>query len=293
MQISEGANSFFTISGASCSDANAAVTGNPSSFGTLTGQLIAIPAANVLPAAQITCKFTNAGNAPLLGLQKALTASGRLAAADQFKLTVTGSGAPAAINTTGAAAAITSSPISFTATAGSAYSLTESMAAGSTSLITAYAQTVACTNANPTGSNVAGLTTVPINFTPLAGDSVSCIITNNGTPTPNLSIVKSYATATTPVVVGQTITYTYVISNIGNVPVTNVQVKDMHGTPAVQIANGAGGVTSETLSTLGPLGAGASPDATANNGIWSTLAPGASVTLTYTHTVTQAEIDHG
>ena len=161
------------------------------------------------------------------------------------------------------------------------------------SLITAYAQTVACTNANPTGSNVAGLATVPINFTPLAGDSVSCIITNNGTPTPNLSIIKSYSTATTPVVKGQIITYTYIISNIGNVPVTNVQVTDMHGSPAALIPVGGAGIKGEVLSTAGPLGAGASPDATANNGIWSTLAPGASVTLTYTHTVTQAEIDHG
>jgi hypothetical protein len=43
----------------------------------------------------------------------------------------------------------------------------------------------------------------------------------------------------------------------------------------------------------GPLGAGASPDTTANDGIWSTLAPGATVTFTWAHTVTQAEIDHG
>ena len=293
VQISEGLNSFFTITSAGCTDANSAVTGNVGTFGTLTGQLIAIPAANILPAAQITCKFTNAGNAPLLSLQKAMAASGRLAAADQFRLSATGTGAPAAINTTGAGNAITSAAISFTATAGSAYTLTEAMAPGSTSLITAYAQTVVCTNANPTGSNVAGLATIPINFTPLAGDSVSCTITNNGTPTPNLSIVKSYATATSPVVVGQIITYTYVISNIGNVPVTNVQVKDMHGTPAAQISVGGTGIKNETLTTAGPFGAGASPDTTVNDGIWSTLAPGAAVTLTYTHTVTQAEIDHG
>ena len=292
-QISEGANAFFSLTGASCTDANSAVTGNVGTFGTLTGQLLAIPAANVLPAAQITCTFTNAGNAPTIGFQKALAASGRLAAADQFKLTATGTGAPAALTTTGTLAAITTAPISFTATANTAYSLTEAMGAGSASLITAYAQTVACTNSNGTGTNVTGLITVPINFTPQAGDVISCTITNNGTPTPQLAIVKTYSTATTPVVLGQIITYTYAVTNTGNVTVTNVRVKDMHGTPAVQVALGAGGVTSETLTIPGPLGAAASPDTTANDGIWSTLAPGATVKFTYTHTVTQAEIDHG
>jgi hypothetical protein len=293
VQISEGANALFTIASASCTDANSVVTGNVGTFGTLTGQLLAIPAANILPAAQITCTFTNSGNAPKISFQKALSGSGRLAAADQFSLTATGTGAPAAVTTTGAGSAITSPAMSFTATAGSAYTLTEAMAAGSASLITGYAKTVTCTNANASGTNVSAIATIPIAFTAQAADSINCTITNNGTATPQLVISKTYSTAPTPVVVGQTVTYTYVISNTGNVTMSNVQVKDMHGTPAVQIANGAGGITNETLSTPGPLGAGASPDATVNNGIWTTLAPGASVTFTYTHTVTQAEIDHG
>ena len=294
VQISEGANSFFTIAGASCTDANSAVTGNVGTFGTLTGQLIAIPSAKVLPAALITCTFTNAGNTPTISLQKALAASGRLAAADQFRLTATGTGAPAAVTTTGAAAAITSAAMSFTATASTAYSLTEAMAPGSTSLITAYSQSVACTNANPTGSNLSSLTSIPINFTILAGDAISCIITNNGTPTPNLVITKSFAAAPSPVIKGQTVTYTYIVTNTGNVTVLNVQVKDLHGTPAVLVPLGATGITSETLTTPGPLGAAASqPDATAGDGVWSKLAPGASVTFTWAHVVTQAEIDHG
>jgi uncharacterized repeat protein (TIGR01451 family) len=292
-QISEGANTYFTLTGASCTDSNSAVTGNPATFGTLTGQLLAIPAANILPAAQIICTFTNAGNAPKIRFQKALAASGRLAAADQFRLTVTGTGAPAAINTTGTGAAITSAATSFTATANTAYSLTEAMAPGSASLITAYAQTVGCVNNNATGSNVSGLGTLPINFTILAGDDISCTVTNNGTPTPALFISKTYSTTATPVVLGQVITYTYTVSNIGNVTVFNVQVKDMHGSPPVQISGGGTGIKGETLTIPGPLGAAASPDITANDGTWSTLAPGATVQYTYTHTVTQAEIDHG
>ena len=293
VQISEATSPYFTITGASCTDANSAVTGNTGTFGTLTGLLLAIPAANVVPAAQFNCTFTNSGSTPKLSLQKALSVSGRLAAADQFQLSVTGTGAPAATTTTGTAAAVTSPAISFSATGNSAYTLTESMAAGSTSLITAYAKTVACTNNNATGTNVSALTTVPATFTIQAADDISCVITNNGTPTPSLSVNKTYATAPSPVLVGQTVIYTYTVANIGNVPLTNVQIKDMHGTPPVQIPIGGTGVKSETLTVPGPLGAGASPDTTSNDGIWSTLAPGATVKFTYVHTVTQTEIDKG
>jgi hypothetical protein len=293
VQISEGTNSYFAIASASCTDANSAVTGNPASFGSLTGLLLTIPAANVLPAAQITCTFTNTGAAPKIRLQKALAASGRLAAADQFRLAVTGTGAPAAVNTTGTGAAITSAAISFTATGNSAYSLTETMAAGSTSLLTGYAQIVACTNNNATGTSVSAINTLPITFTIQAADDISCTITNNGTPTPLLVFNKTYSTASTPVVLGQTITYTYTIANTGNVLINNVQISDLHGTPPALVAVGGAGITNETLTVPGPLGAGASPDGTANNGIWSTLAPGATIQFNYVHTVTQAEMDNG
>jgi hypothetical protein len=293
VQVSEGTNSFFTIASASCTDANSAVTGNPASFGTLTGLLIAIPAANVLPAAQINCVFTNAGKAPTISLQKALSASGRLAAADQFSLSATGSGAPAAVTTTGTVAAVTSAPLSFTGTTNSAYSLNEAMAAGSASLITAYSKTIVCSNANPVGTNVASINTLPIAFTAKGGDAISCTITNNGTPTPSLVLAKGYTTAITPVLLGQAISYSYAVTNTGNVPMQNVKIADMHGTPAVLVPTGGAGVTAESLTTAGPLGVGASPDTTANDGIWTTLAPGATVTFTYAYTVTQADIDNG
>src|SRR5665213_69486 len=292
VQITETVSSTFTFTSATCTDANSAVTGNVGSFGTVAGSAITVPAANVLPAAQITCKFTNAGKAPAISLQAALS-SPRLNAADQFSLTAAGTGAPAAKTTTGTVSAITSTPQSFTGTAAAAYTLNEAMATGSSSSITAYLKTVACTNSNPVGTNVSGITTVPISFTAQAGDAISCVVTNNGTATPLLTITKTYAAAPTPVLVGQTVTYTYVISNTGNVTMTNISPTDLHGSPAVSVPLGAGGITNETLTTAGPLGAAASPDTTANNGIWSTLAPGATVTFTWAHTVTQAEIDHG
>jgi hypothetical protein len=54
-----------------------------------------------------------------------------------------------------------------------------------------------------------------------------------------------------------------------------------------------GGITSETLMIPGPYGAGASSNGTPNDGIWNIIAPGATVNFSYSHTVTQAEIDNG
>jgi uncharacterized repeat protein (TIGR01451 family) len=289
--ITEAAHPNFTLTAASCSDANAAITGNPASFGTFAGNVLTIPAANVRAAAQITCTITNTASAPRITFQKALGLTGRISGTDQFRLAAAGTGAPAAVTTTGAGTNVTSAAMSFTATAGASYTLSESMAPGSASALSSYIKTAACTNSNAAGTSVAGLTSYPITFTIAQGDGISCVLTN--TPgTASLSISKSASTAG-PVSVGQVIVYTYTVANTGTVPLQNITVRDMHGTPAVQVPVGAGGIAGEILFIAGPSGAAASPDSTANNGIWSTLAPGASVRFFYNHTVTQAEIDNG
>lgn len=284
--ITEAIPSGYALTAATCTGLGSGGTATPN----LPAGSIALNAAATATGSAIACTFTN-GKIPTIALQKVMGGTGRLYAADQFTLTASGSGAPASITTTGSGTSITSSGISFNATSGSAYSLSEAMAAGSTSVIADYIQSAACINAYGGGTSVSGLTTVPINFNAVYGDVISCIITN-APGTPNLTITKTYAPTST-FSVGQNVTYTYVISNTGNVPLHNVQVKDMHGSPATLVALGAGGISGETLSTPGPLGSGASPDTTANNGIWSTLAPGAAVTFTWAHTVTQTEIDHG
>jgi hypothetical protein len=82
-----------------------------------------------------------------------------------------------------------------------------------------------------------------------------------------LTVVKS---ALPPVITaaGQLVSYSFVVTNTGNVTLTNVAVADLQAAPAASLASGP-----------------ACPAAT--------LAPGATETCTATYTVTQADIDNG
>lgn len=176
-----------------------------------------------------------------------------------------------------------------------------SLAAGATQNFTAT-YTLSATDVK----NAVGVTNGVTNTATAAGKNGATTITSPAsnattsiTATPSLKITKSFVLTdngggtTGKADLNELITYTYVVSNIGNAPLTNISVADLHGTPAVLVGLGAGGIISETLTTAGPLGTAASFDTTANDGIWSTLAPGATVTFTWTHLVTQAEFDNG
>jgi hypothetical protein len=72
--ITESLTSGWTLTSASCTDTNAAVSGNPTNaFGTLTGNKLTIPASNVRLGAKLLCAFTNApALATLTVTQKAI-----------------------------------------------------------------------------------------------------------------------------------------------------------------------------------------------------------------------------
>lgn len=86
--------------------------------------------------------------------------------------------------------------------------------------------------------------------------------------------------------VGTVVTYTYVVTNTGNQTVTSIALSESHngsGPPPVP-----GG---EAISTdAAPLSD--SFDASASNGVWSSLAPGDSVSFTGTYVITQYDVDN-
>ena len=114
---------------------------------------------------------------------------------------------------------------------------------------------------------------------------------------PALSIVKTWAFFTPggdansngKADKGDKVVYTYTVTNTGNVTMTGVTVADTHEGTLLA----AGTVANETLTSDGPLAPGTTSTDAANNGSWDTMRPGAVVTFTYTHTVTQTEVDGG
>jgi large repetitive protein len=101
---------------------------------------------------------------------------------------------------------------------------------------------------------------------------------------PALLVTKT-ATPDTNVPAGTVVTYTYTVQNSGNQVLTNISLNDVHSGsgPAPSPAN-------ETLTTDSGT-ANDSTDVTANDGLWSALAPGDVITLTATYTITQSDVD--
>ena len=111
---------------------------------------------------------------------------------------------------------------------------------------------------------------------------------------PLLSVTKvgvlddTNGTAAGEAEVGETITYTYTVVNAGNVAITGIVINDTHELVLVpQASFTEGGLVD------GPLAPGTVSSDGAVDGSWDVLQPGATVTFTYVHTVTQAEVDGG
>ncbi|WP_165784574.1 DUF7507 domain-containing protein [Zhengella mangrovi] len=103
---------------------------------------------------------------------------------------------------------------------------------------------------------------------------------------PQLTINKT-ADITTGAKAGDVITYTYLVTNTGNVRIDNVSVADTHKGVAGALLPASEVIVDNT----DPRG-DSNVDATANDGIWSTLYPGDSIKFTATYTVTQDDVDN-
>jgi uncharacterized repeat protein (TIGR01451 family) len=110
---------------------------------------------------------------------------------------------------------------------------------------------------------------------------------------PGLNVVKSASLVDTNgnglADIGEIINYTYVVTNNGNVAIDDVAINDTHEGSLI-----AAGLILEDDTTLvdGPLGNSTDPSqGGAADGTWELLGPGAQVTFTYAHSVTQAEFE--
>ncbi|WP_299881450.1 hypothetical protein [uncultured Cocleimonas sp.] len=128
--------------------------------------------------------------------------------------------------------------------------------------------------------------TAEVNALPTEGTvgNVSGTLTIPGpTVDPVLSLTK-VASKTSDAVVGDIITYTYTVSNIGVLTVENITISDIH--------NGSGTLSAIADDEITVNTNNLSSDA-AKNGSIDILAPGDSATFTSQYTVTQADIDAG
>ncbi|MBC2670179.1 hypothetical protein ACFOON_09955 [Novosphingobium piscinae] len=201
-----------------CTNSNGA-SATPLPSGVVTTSY-AFPALQFGDAVQ--CAFT-ATPFPQLTLRKALGATGRQFASDQFVLSISqGSTVMATTTTTGTGATVGNAATpQFQATAGTPYSLAES-GAGVTSL-NQYNATMACTNA-ASGTGTALPTTVGGTITPTMGDVVTCTITNTRiAANARLTIAKDAVPLSDPVngttnpkyIPGAIVRYTFTVSNTG------------------------------------------------------------------------------
>jgi hypothetical protein len=257
----------------SCSDANAASSGNPTSFtATASSNAFTIPATNIRAGAELTCALTNT-KLPTLQLRKISNGG-----TSSFGFSATNGYGTATITTT-----VSGTPTSIASRVLSNFSTATVV---SETLPTDYNLTgISCTGIGA-GTATPNLTsgTVTLNTSATApGNNIICTFTNDKA-FPVLTIDKTASTPG-PVNVGDTITYTYRIANTGNTRINSINIAEtFNGTGSAPLPQ-----NEVLLTDAAP--SGDSTDTVSNNGVWSQLAPGDVITFTANYTVVQSDID--
>ncbi|WP_189093886.1 beta strand repeat-containing protein [Deinococcus ruber] len=257
--VTEAATPGYTLTAASCNDQNGANNANGvTTFGTVAGSVLTIPAANIKGNSHFLCTVTNT-KTPTVTLMKLVSGG---SGTNTFNFTLTGlNHATDTAASVPVGSATTGSNGSNTATIGTAVSLTESSA--TSPALSSYSTAVSCVDSNSavTGNSTpltSATTTVTIPAAKIvAGAAYTCTYTNTR-KFPLLSLTK---TSNGPWVAGQSAaTYTLTPSNSA-------------GTLA----------TSGTLTVIDTLPSGITPGWTGTapgNGNWACTFSGQTVTCT-------------
>jgi uncharacterized repeat protein (TIGR01451 family) len=235
------------------------ITPNPASYTIASTQ-----SCGATPSA--TGTYTIIDDDARITVQKTL-AGPRVAASDQFALSIAGTNGPVNVNTTGAGTTVNGQAQLSNIAVNTNYTISEAMAAGSASPQSSYAPNLTCSNAkagSPTVLPGGAVRTGTIR--PIAGDDITCVF-NNAPRNPAITIAKSAgAIADTngsgAQDAGDRVPYTFTVTNSGNTTLTNVRIND---------------AKLDAAAVCSP----------------TTLAPGAVATCTGTHTLTQAEVTAG
>jgi uncharacterized repeat protein (TIGR01451 family) len=254
--ITEGVTAGFTLTAISCTGLGPGGAATPD----LANRSVLLDAAAIASDAAIVCTFTNTAGTPSLSLVKTGTLNtgpdgvANVGDTITYTFTVRNTGNVTLTNVTVTDPGVTMSggPIA-------------SLAAGVTNSTTFTAtRTLTQANINAGVYN----NTATVTGTPPAGPNVTAQDNESVTipAVPSLSLVKTgtlNAGSNGVADAGDTITYTFTVTNTGNVPLTNVTITD--------------------------------PGVTLSGGLIASLAPGASnsTTFTATRTLTQANINAG
>lgn len=258
--------------GASYSDANGYVYVSDNATGVVY---------RIDPAARTVLRLANGPKATQNDGARCLTArtptvtvaksvAGRLQAADQFTVALADSAGTELTSATTSGTGTSATSANWPARIGADYQISERTADGSASPISGYTATVECRDqtrgtAIPTGGARPQWT-----FTVPDGDDFLCTVTNTPNAQPSLALAKTAAPIDPAAfTAGQSVTYTYVVTNTGTVPLT-----------ALAITEDAAAFTG-----TGPLPAPTCPAAP--------LAPGAQTTCTAAYTITAADVLRG
>ncbi len=247
----------------------------------LAGNILTLNAAATAAGRNIVCTFTNR-RLPTVMVQK-ITTGGSGGPFNFGDINLTGTVAD--ISTTAPATATPASPARLLATSiGIDVSLTETASAAwvPSGVTCNDNNNVVSLNTNPVASSTSGAVTIPGGAVRVGAD-ISCVFTN-AAAAPSMTIDK-IANSTDPVNAGNTIGYTYRVTNTGNVPINNVTINDVHGGFGTDPVPG-----NEVLfNDVAPLGN--STDAGVNAS-WNVLAPGDTISFTSNYSVVQADIDN-